>query len=975
MLLLHNTPHLEARVHSRFSETAQHKKTARLTMNWSAKWIWKKQRNYVAYNQTILARKAFVLNSVEDAVIRVSADSTYRLFINGAWVNDGPSRSWPEHFKYDEIDITPYLHKGTNEIRVIANCFGAGVMTRYTVQAGLLVQLDVELGNGRSKTIASDQTWEVAELKTWQSDTAKISLNMEGYELYDARLEREPKFTQAEELYDVESAPWQGLNPRGLALMSRKPFDFKAFRAAKIVRADGVQFTLPATRLMHPNLIEANGRTSMHCGMATVLTLKKKTTLQFETEGGQAELGKGLTVSVNGKINPSGRYTLAKGKHLILAMTDGETDHHGKKKVLRIVQPEVSAYTLENPVETAHENPWCFIPFKEWNYAKDDMAYFTIPDPEIEETVKAWAKLTKQLHKACVDQTTFINELGERAKLLTSKKMFPQDPHWKFHKRKVVDCAERMVENPPALMNDNAAVTVVEPSEEGDVELCYDLGEQNCGYYQLDLLADAGVCVDIAGVENVFENCRPQHTSYYRNSMRYVTKQGSNHFVSLKRRSGRYLFITLRNQSSAVKIRHIGLIESTYPVNEIGRFNCSDPRLDKIWEISARTLKLCMEDTFTDCPLYEQTFWVGDARNEALFAFSAFGATDIVRNGLTLAAQSLEHYPMVGSQVPTNWKSILPAWGFLWGIAVWDYYFYSGDTEYVRGIFPAVLQNIEGAEAMLDEHGLLSGNYWNMFDWTGADQDHETVTHNTMFFVGAIDAALKCADAIGEVDCVAGLKKLRSQLKRNLNALWDSKKQAYPDSIHADGSISPSTCQHTSFLSILYGIVEKKHHAAALNNVLNKPDDMVGIGSPFALLYLYEMMDQEGLQDQIIESIYRDYEGMLRQGATTVWEQLQDTRSHCHAWSSSPIYFLNRIILGVRQTAPGGTVFEISPMPNGLNWAEGVVATPHGPLEVKWEISGRKLQVEVNAPLRVEVRFKRNQSLKGLQIELSNNSN
>ena len=150
---------------------------------------------------------------------------------------------------------------------------------------------------------------------------------------------------------------------------------------------------------------------------------------------------------------------------------------------------------------------------------------------------------------------------------------------------------------------------------------------------------------------------------------------------------------------------------------------------------------------------------------------------------------------------------------------------------------------------------------------------------------------------------------------------------------------------------------------------------MVGIGSPFALLYLYEMMDQEGLQDQIIESIYRDYEGMLRQGATTVWEQLQDTRSHCHAWSSSPIYFLNRIILGVRQTAPGGTVFEISPMPNDLNWAEGVVATPHGPLEVKWEISGRKLQVEVNAPLGVEVRFKRNQSLKGLQIELSNNSN
>jgi alpha-L-rhamnosidase len=452
--------------------------------------------------------------------------------------------------------------------------------------------------------------------------------------------------------------------------------------------------------------------------------------------------------------------------------------------------------------------------------------------------------------------------------------------------------------------------------------------------------------------------------------MRYITKKGINRFTSLKRRSGRYLFITLRNQTSAVKIRHIGLIESTYPVNEVGRFNCSDTRLDKIWEISARTLKLCMEDTFTDCPLYEQTFWVGDARNEALFAYSAFGATDLVRNGLTLAAQSLEHYPMVGSQVPTNWKSILPAWGFLWGIAVWDYYFYSGDTAFIAAIFPAVLQNIEGAEKMLDEHGLLSGNYWNMFDWTGADQEHETVTHNTQFFIGAIDAALKCADVLGDAENTAGLKKLRAKLKRNVNALWDDKKNSYPDSIHADGTISPSTCQHTSFLSILYDIVEKKNHAAALNNVLNKPEGMVGIGSPFALLYLYEMMDMEGLQDKIIESIYHDFEEMLRLGATTVWEQLRDTRSHAHAWSSSPIYFLNRIILGVRQTEPGGTAFEISPMPNGLDWADGAVATPHGPLQVQWELSGRNMKVDITAPAGAEVTFKRNKTLKGLKLEV-----
>ena len=637
-----------------------------MKMNWSAKWIWKKQRSYTAYNQTILARKTFALSEIEAAKIHITADSTYRVYINGDWVNDGPGRSWPEHFKYDEIDVASFLRKGENEIRVIATCFGAGVLTRCTVQAGLLVQLDVTQSNGNVKTIASDKSWQVAGLKAWQSDTAKISLNMEGYEIYDARRETVPKFVNAAELYNIEAAPWQGLNPRGVALMSRKPFDFKVFRAAKTVRAEGVQFTLPATRLVHPGLIEANARTSMHCGMATILTLQKKTTVSIETEGFNATLGTGFDVSVDGKTNTSGRYALAKGEHLILALTDGLTDHHGKEKILRIVKPDARAFTLNNPLKKSHENPWCFIPFNEFKYARDDMGYFTNPlgDPEVKSAVENWTKLSAELRKKCVHQEAFLAELGARAKVLPTQRMFPQDPHWMFHHRQVVSAAEELVENPAALMSDNAEVTVVEPSAKGEVEFCYDFGEQNCGYYQLDLSADEGVCVDIAGVENVFDNCRPQNTGYYRNSVRYITKKGTNRFVSLKRRSGRYLFITLRNQKSAVEIRHIGLVESTYPVNYIGRFNCSDPRLDKVWEIAARTLKLCMEDTFTDCPLYEQTHWVGDARNEALFAYSAFGATDIVRNGLTLAAQSLEHYPMVGSQVPTNWKSILPAWGF-----------------------------------------------------------------------------------------------------------------------------------------------------------------------------------------------------------------------------------------------------------------------------------------------------------------------
>ena len=152
-----------------------------------------------------------------------------------------------------------------------------------------------------------------------------------------------------------------------------------------------------------------------------------------------------------------------------------------------------------------------------------------------------------------------------------------------------------------------------------------------------------------------------------------------NRFTSLKRRSGRYLFVTLRTRSGPVSIRNLRLIESTYPVEPVGSFACSDARLEKIWDISTRTLKLCMEDTFTDCPLYEQTHWVGDARNESLLGYAVFGPTDLGRRCIRITGQSLERYPIAGCQTPSWWDVLLPAWSFLWGISAWDYYWYTGD--------------------------------------------------------------------------------------------------------------------------------------------------------------------------------------------------------------------------------------------------------------------------------------------------------
>lgn len=937
----------------------------------TAQWIWLRGGDVHGYNQTVVARKRFRAGAVERAALRITADSFYRVLVNGTIVNDGPARAWPEHYQYDVLDVTPYLLDGENEIRVVARYFGVGDFHRVPQQAGLLAQLDFTERGGRTRRLGTDRSWEVAAAPAWIENTPKVSIQMEPMEVYDARLEEGLKFRRAAVLFPADAGPWKHLQPRDTRLLTKQPFTLKAFLGAKVVKADGWNFLMPAARLVNPGVIEANNNVSQACGMAALLEVSEATTVRLQTEG--------MKVAVAGRRNDRNEFALQPGKHLLLAFVS-EIVGHEKHKGVRFVEPRGFQLASWNPATP--DNPWVFLRFPEFAFATNDLNWigFRHEDPRITAAAAGFGQQTDALLSAVTDLRSFLRTLSARGEVLPAKAMFLEDPTWQFQNRQVVRDGRSRVGNPSGLMYNNADATVVQPDPDGDVELLYDLGEQNCGYYYLDLHAEAGVCVDVFGVEYLTPDGRIQHSWGNRNGLRYITKAGVNRFTSLKRRSGRYLFVTLRNQKAPVTLRNLTLVESTYPVHYAGSFACSDSRLNEIWDISTRTLKLCMEDTYTDCPLYEQTHWVGDARNESLLAYGVFGAADLARRCIDITAQSLDRYPIAGCQTPSGWDVLLPAWSFLWGISTWDYYWYTGDKEFLRGIYPSVIRNLQGAEKFVNDRDLFSGPFWNFFDWVNIDQGPKTVLHNSLFIVGAIDAALKEAEVLGDTTHVAWLEAFRARLVKGINRLWDPAKQAYPDSIRDDGSVSPSICQHTSFLSLLYDVVDPANAAAARKNLLEPPAGMVKPGSPFAVLYLYEAFEKLGLEDEILKDIYKNYLPMVEAGATTVWESFPSgttggggfpTRSHCHAWSSAPTRFLNRILLGVKETAPGGTAFVLSPRLGGLEWARGSVATARGPITVSWKRTGSDLTLDWTAPEGTQVEFRPNDTLAGLQVKVN----
>jgi len=917
----------------------------------NSKWIWCTQQDVHGYNQTVLFKKEFGLTKAGGvASLHITADSWYRVSINGKWVHDGPARAYPDHYLYDTHEVGGLLKKGKNRIEVIVRYFGVGTFHQLPLQAGLRARLDTAGGS-----VATDASWLASPSAAWQPWTPKISIQMEPVEEYDARLE---KILDWQPTVEVKRAG--KIAPRNVGLLTKKPRRFTKLHSATVVKRAEPSCTVPVTLLAQPGVIEANGNTSRPVILASTFTVRNKQRFDFGLESKKVDFtnpgAKNWTVAVNGHILKTGKTTLSPGSHQVLFIC---ASFFGHAKELAFPYLDMAG---------GRWGAWKVAVLDDFLVREDDLVWHSFPNKKLEKIQTAYSKKAEALAVACKTKEKTNELLGGFFREIPEEQVFMDDFTAEFDAREPVGSANRLFDGKN-----------VKPSRMGDVELCFDLGEQSCGYYNFQIKADAGVIVDLNSLEYITSAGIIQHTVGNRNGVRYITRQGTNRFTSLKRRSGRYLFVTLRNQKSPVEINSLRIIESTAPVNAVGSFSCSDPMLNRVWKVSERTLQLCMEDTFTDCPLYEQTLWIGDARNEALYAFAAYANFDVSARSLEIGAQSLGYLPLVGCQVPSSWDCLIPAWSFLWGIHVWEHYFHSGDRKFLRKLWPAVQQNMTGALGMLDGNGLFSGTFWNLLEWTTIDQDHATVLHNNMLLVGALHAAENCAETLKDEKTLRQLAGRRKKLIRAIKQTWNDAKSSYPDSIHENGRPSPEICQHTSMLSAMYDLVPRNKKEAVRENLLNPPKGMTTVGSPFAMQFMYEALEALDEPGAILESIRTSFQPMFDAGSSTVWEMFPGsgfdangfpTRSHCHAWSSSPIYFLNRIVLGIRQTAVGGKAFEISPWLGGLRQARGATAIPKGTVSVDWKIKGDTLTVVIAAPKGIKIGFKPNASHEGLEVKV-----
>ncbi|NSW79304.1 MAG: alpha-L-rhamnosidase N-terminal domain-containing protein [Chthonomonadetes bacterium] len=119
-----------------------------LGADWQAEWIWLPGQ-WETPNLTVYARRGIDLPArPAEAVLWITADNRYRLWINGTPVGEDTDFRRAERY-----DVTRLLRAGKNVIAVQAeNGDGPG---------GLLVEMRLRLPNGRTLWVISDANWKV----------------------------------------------------------------------------------------------------------------------------------------------------------------------------------------------------------------------------------------------------------------------------------------------------------------------------------------------------------------------------------------------------------------------------------------------------------------------------------------------------------------------------------------------------------------------------------------------------------------------------------------------------------------------------------------------------------------------------------------------------------------------------------------------------------------------------------------------
>ncbi len=360
---------------------------------------------------------------------------------------------------------------------------------------------------------------------------------------------------------------------------------------------------------------------------------------------------------------------------------------------------------------------------------------------------------------------------------------------------------------------------------------------------------------------------------------------------------------------------------------------------NRLWKISVATLMRCMQESYEDCPYYEQLQYAMDTSLQMLFNYQLTDDDALARKAIRDFRLSQRADGLLSSRYPTVEAQYIPSFSFYYIFMVSEHYRRFGDLSLVRENLRAVDGVLEWFAGCVDETGLLKRTmYWDFIDWattwgrsagepeTG-DDCHKAIA--SAMYVWILGRAAELADLCGRTGAAAEYRLRADNCARAIETFcWDEERGLYADETkHAYFS------QHMQVWCVLNGMADKTEGRARriMENALS-----LDTKCTFAYAYFwFRALEAVGLYPET-EGMMNRLRGLLDLNCTTIPETPDAPRSECHAWGAIAIYEFAAVVLGVRTISAAEKKLRIAPRTDGRDHARGTVYTGCGPVHVSW---------------------------------------
>ncbi|WP_256756629.1 alpha-L-rhamnosidase C-terminal domain-containing protein [Cohnella sp. WQ 127256] len=357
-------------------------------------------------------------------------------------------------------------------------------------------------------------------------------------------------------------------------------------------------------------------------------------------------------------------------------------------------------------------------------------------------------------------------------------------------------------------------------------------------------------------------------------------------------------------------------------MNQVGFVQSDLTLMDQIYEVSKHTNEICHQIGLWDGIKRDRLNWAYDFYMAAKADYVLWDDFSVLKRSIVELGHTPYGHWMNGTVTYTLW----------WINTIWEYYLHTADQAFVLQIKDDIIKQVQWIEDSLDkETGFFKERTLIFSDWAPIEEADEWIMLHAVLAI-----------------TISKLNLINKHIPE-LELLIDWKVPSINESrfITSDSLI-------TALFGIVGGYVgEREAKNFLLHYSITDPI------TPMSAYWFAECCARFDLFDKAWEAISLVWGRMLEEDATTFWEGVtlepssdfhhslttyinysSYRMSLCHSWSSTPIQWVSRYVLGVIPLEPGYTAIKFIPHSIGLmTECKGTVNTPQGAIYVDWKLN------------------------------------